>query len=107
MIKYNRLIKELEVELTTNCNLHCPQCARQNGSEENPFLKHNEIGYDLFKERINREDLQSLELISFCGNFGDSIIAKDVKRILAYCKENSSCLHLGIHTNGSLRNEAW
>lgn len=107
IFRHGRSINQIHLELTTNCNLACPQCARTDGDLPNPRLVHNELTLADIQRLLPPEDVANLRHIYACGNFGDPVIARDVVEIFKYFRSHNPGLVLGIHTNGSLRNEAW
>lgn len=107
MLLFNRTIKNVHIELTTNCNLACPQCPRTGVSGLNPYVEPAELRLNDIKRLFSPSDIQSLERIYACGNFGDPVIAKDVVEIFQYFRNSSPSVELRINTNGSLRNPTW
>ena len=101
-------LKTIHIELTTNCQAKCPMCSRNiHSGIENPLLKI--VGWTLedFKTIINKEVLETVDRIYFCGNFGDPLLNDNLIEICKYAKETSPKTAIGIHTNGSLRNAKW
>lgn len=96
----------VEVELTTACQASCPMCSRNiNGGLANPHLRSNEWSYEEFTKVFTLDFLEHINIITFCGVFGDPLICKDVKPIVNYLKEHNK--ELIIHTNGSVRTAEW
>jgi len=96
--------KYLQVEATTKCNAWCPGCGRNvNGYGLNPDL----VIQDLDTERFNQvlSGIEGLEVIDFCGTYGDAIAAKNIEQLISIAKQY--CQKLVIRTNGSLRNTEW
>jgi hypothetical protein len=97
-------IKWLQVENTTKCNAWCPACARNND------------GFGLFDKFIV-QDLDSksfettlqlfpnLEVIQFCGTFGDFAAAKNVDEHISIAKKYAKKIQ--IHTHGGIRDTHW
>jgi MoaA/NifB/PqqE/SkfB family radical SAM enzyme len=107
MFKFNDL-KQLHVELTSNCQASCPMCARNyHGGLNNPKLPHGEITLDEFKNIVNADVLNTIEYIYFCGNYGDPIMSNYLLDIVKYCTDTNPNIRMGIHTNGSARNSKW
>lgn len=101
-------IGALHVELTSNCQASCPMCARNHhGGIENPLLKVESIGLDLFKQFCSVEFLQQLHTVTMCGNFGDPIINNELIEIVDYISSSNSKIRVDIHTNGSARSISW
>ena len=97
-------IKWLQVEVTTKCNAWCPSCARnQSGFGLNPKLELVDLDPNRFTEVVKQ--FPNLEVIHFCGTFGDAIAARDIFEIVAIAK--LYCKKIQLNTNGSLRNDNW
>lgn len=97
-------IKWLQVENTTKCNAWCPGCGRNvDGYELSPTLVVEDLATSRFQEIL--EMLPNLEVIQFCGTYGDFAAAKNVLEHVALAKKHSRKLQ--IHTHGGIRNEEW
>ena len=89
----------LHLELTSRCNLYCPQCART-------------IHYNYPLDELDLTTLKSLfngfspSLILICGNYGDSITYSDLHSAIDIFK-NSGVKYTRVYTNGSARNSDW
>jgi sulfatase maturation enzyme AslB (radical SAM superfamily) len=97
-------IKWLQVENTSNCNLWCPACQRNN----NGFgLADNLVVEDLKTTKFHEALLQlpNLEVIQFCGTYGEFAAASNVLEHLNLALQHSKKIQ--IHTHGSLRNKSW
>jgi len=107
MFKFSDL-KSVHIELTTQCQARCPMCSRNvHGGLPNPLLKNKEWTYEEFRIIFNQEVLDTIEKISFCGNFGDPMIHDDLIKMCQYIKEMKPTMMVGIHTNGSARKPDW
>jgi len=83
-------------------------CPRNiHGGIENPLLPINEWSLDDFKKIFTTDILAQLELIDFCGNFGDPLMNSDLVSMCEYVKVNAPNIKVVIHTNGSLKSTAW
>jgi MoaA/NifB/PqqE/SkfB family radical SAM enzyme len=103
MIQTNH-IRWLQVENTTKCNAWCPACPRNiNGYELNPNLVVEDLDTTRFKEIL--ELFPNLEVVQFCGTFGDFAAASNVLEHLELAKQHSQKIQ--IHTHGGIRNERW
>lgn len=101
-------IKHLHLEITSNCQAKCPQCARNyHGGIENPLLEIVDIDIDKFKEIVPVDFIKQLEVVSMCGNYGDPIINRDLIPIVEYIRQSDETTKVDIHTNGSARTEEW
>lgn len=94
----------LQVENTTKCNLWCPACRRNNnGFGLVDGLVVEDLSSDRFRDVL--QQLPSLEVIQFCGTYGEFAAAGNVDQHLDLALEYSKKIQ--IHTHGSLRNTAW
>lgn len=101
-------LKSIHVELTSVCQASCPMCARNyHGGLPNPNLPIGEITYKDFTSIFTSEVLTQIRYIYFCGNYGDPIMSTHLLDIVKYCRDTNPEIELGIHTNGSARNESW
>jgi MoaA/NifB/PqqE/SkfB family radical SAM enzyme len=98
-------IKNIVIEATSYCNLHCPQCAR---FEMDGFLNKDltlaHLDYETLAKNIQLDQLSSLESVVFEGDHGDVMMhpqAIDLFKLF-----NNIC-HVTAYTNGSLRSEKW
>lgn len=107
MIFYDREIRKVHLELSSNCNLRCPQCPRTHGDDPNPNLVVGELTLAKVRELLSPEDILTLDHIYACGNYGDPLMARDVLDIFDYLRQSNPNVLLAIHTNGSLRNESF
>jgi hypothetical protein len=83
-------------------------CPRNiHGGIDNPLLQINEWSLDDFKNIFTPDILDQLEIINFCGNFGDPLMNKDLIKMCEYVKVTAPNVAIDIHTNGSLRSTAW
>jgi MoaA/NifB/PqqE/SkfB family radical SAM enzyme len=107
MFEFSEL-KTLHIELTSRCQASCPMCARNyHGGQHNPNLPVGEITLTEFKQIVTLEVLNGIDHIYFCGNYGDPIMSNYLIDIVQYCKDSKPSIKLGIHTNGSARNDNW
>ena len=101
-----RSIRQLSTELTFRCNAKCPACHRQKPLSINLNDAKYTITLEQFKQLFNPELLQDLQWLMFNGNFGDSIMNKQFREILAYVKSQGT--KIKIHTNGGIhKHDYW
>ncbi len=95
--------KQITTELTFRCNAKCPACHRQKPLR----IDLNDAKYTFTLESFQKvfypEFLNNLEWLVFNGNFGDSIMNKQFREIIAYVKQHN--VRLNIHTNGGIHNK--
>ena len=101
-------IKTLHVEPSSNCNLSCPQCARNVlGEYLNPDLMVSELSTEWFTHLLPKKFIKQLDKVYFCGAFGDPCMHKKLLDIIAFLKYINPSIIIGINTNGSIRNTEW
>lgn len=106
MFNLDELYK-IEIELTTQCQASCPMCSRNfHGLVSNSNIKNVSWSFEDFKKIITPEILAKIQVLSFCGAYGDPLICRDILEICLYIKENSNA-EVRINTNGSLHNINW
>ena len=96
----------VDVAITNRCNARCPQCHRTdiNGLGEVEWLPIISWSIEEFKKMFPVHALDDVIEYSFCGTWGDSMMAKDIEKICHYIMDNSKA-KIVITTNGSIRNE--
>jgi len=97
----------VDLELTTHCNLRCPQCSRtdeKNNLNPYPFIALTSVTLDQFKSWFSPEDLRCVKYMHFSGTYGDPGMCKDLLPIVEYIISNSKT-NVGINTNGTMRGE--
>jgi len=92
------------IELSSKCTLRCPRCARE---EEPESLVNAELSLEFIQRNFTPEFIRAhVEKITFCGDDGDVIYAKDFVEIVKYIKSVKP-VELVIVTNGSYKKENW
>lgn len=100
-------IHKIEIELTTQCQASCPMCSRNfHGLVPNNNVKNVSWTLEEYKKIMTKEILQNVQIINFCGAYGDPLICKDILEICKYTKKNSNA-EMQIYTNASLHNQEW
>ena len=98
------MYKWLQVEATTKCNAWCPGCDRnQGGYGLAPGLVLEDLNENVFEKHL--QTLPDLEVIDFCGTYGDAIAAYNIKLLIELAKQYAK--RIIVRTNGSLRNRVW
>ena len=107
----------LHIELTDKCNALCVQCSRNTQLADGtvtarPDLLLTELTLNDFKFMFKDiEDVinvtPAIRGITFCGNFGDPIAARELLPICEYLLKEIGVRFIHIHTNGSLKTTAW
>jgi MoaA/NifB/PqqE/SkfB family radical SAM enzyme len=107
----NRLKKivSLALEVTSYCNLKCPQCGRTsiNGTfnDEYLHLKHWQI--DKILPNFEIDNLTNLRYVRIEGDNGDAIMHPHIIKIIDYFYNAPSRPNIVVFTNGSIRSSEW
>lgn len=96
--------RRVHIELSSKCTLKCPRCPR---TELKPEALNREISLLEFQRAFTQDLLQEIEEITFCGDIGDPIYAKDFLPIVDYIKRARFSTRLVIVTNGSYKEPSW
>ena len=97
-------IKWLQVEASTKCNAFCSACGRnKNGYELIDNFEPEDLDASVFENHL--KSFNELEVIDFCGTFGDAIAAYNIKTLIEISKQYAK--KIIIRTNGSLRSIVW
>ena len=92
------------IEISSKCTLKCPRCAR---TEVPDTLVNTELKADFFKSNFTPEFIQNnVEKITFCGDDGDPIYARDLIPVIKYFKSIKP-VKIVIVTNGSYKSTEW
>jgi MoaA/NifB/PqqE/SkfB family radical SAM enzyme len=107
MFKFSQL-KQIQLEITNNCQASCPMCSRNiHGGLENPLLKLNSWSLEMFKSIMSKEVLDQIDNYYFCGNFGDPILNSELLEMCRYSTDVAPDTSIRIHTNGGARTKEW
>lgn len=107
MFRFDQL-KKVQIEITNRCQASCPMCPRNiQGGKVNPLLEMTDWTYFDFVEVFTPKVMNQIELLTFCGNFGEPIINDYLIDMCGYIYTNAPHIDIRIHTNGSARNTAW
>ncbi|MBC6415016.1 MAG: hypothetical protein GDA46_01300 [Bdellovibrionales bacterium] len=98
-------IRSLQIEVTSRCNLMCPQCARVHDGKLNPLLSLSELTPEDYDKIFFEEKIPSLQEVLFNGNFGDPVISKHIDYAIEILLQKG--IAIKIFTNGSLRKASW
>jgi MoaA/NifB/PqqE/SkfB family radical SAM enzyme len=99
-------IKNIHLELSSNCNASCPLCQRNfYGYKHNKGYEITELRLDDIKKIFSPKFILQLSSIDFNGNFGDFLLAQDCLEIIEYFRTYNRNIYLNIHTNGGARTE--
>lgn len=98
-------VREVHLELSTNCNASCPLCSRNYfGYPHNAGYPDAELSIDNIKTIFSPEFVSQLRNIRLNGNLGDFMLARDGIDITAYLRQHNPTARISISTNGGARN---
>ena len=102
-------VKLLHIELSSHCNAACPFCPRflQGSRKVREDLRLQSISLNNFSTWFDKDALQKMSRILYCGTHGDPAMAKDAYEIFSYVKDCNPNLWQFVHTNGGLRKPEW
>lgn len=99
--KNNWPLEHWHIEISGKCSLKCPRCTRQ----EVPGYVNTELNLEWFKNNFTFVD--KVKKITFCGDDGDPIYAKDFLQVIEWLKQQNKNLQIVIVTNGSYKTVSW
>tara|TARA_B100001564_G_scaffold358912_1_gene378924 strand:- start:1542 stop:2564 length:1023 start_codon:yes stop_codon:yes gene_type:complete len=102
--KHNWPLEHWHIELCSKCTLLCPRCSRQEVPEG---LVNRDLSLAWFKENFQGKLLTDVRKLTFCGDDGDPIYAKDLLKILSWFRQNNKHVQFVIVTNGSYKTKSW
>ena len=101
---HNWPLEHWHIELCSKCSLKCPRCSRQEVPEG---LVNRYLSLEWFKSNFTGKLLTNVRKLTFCGDYGDPIYAKDFLKILTWFRENNNKVQFVIVTNGSYKTKKW
>lgn len=102
--QHNWPLEHWHIELCSKCSLKCPRCSRQ---EVPDGLVNRDLSLDWFKQNFSGKLLNEVRKLTFCGDDGDPIYAKDLLKLLSWFRKNNKKVQFVIVTNGSYKTQAW
>lgn len=100
----NLALDHWHIEVSSICTLKCPRCTR---AEIPETLLNRQLNLDFFRNQIGEEQIKKIRKISFCGDDGDPIYAKEFLDIIEWIKKINPTIQLLIITNGSYKKSNW
>ena len=102
--KYRWPLWHWHIEVSSICTLKCPRCPRY---ELPNTLVQDQLKLDFFQNSFSPEVIKEIQRISFCGDDGDPIYAKEFLEIVTYLKKIKPTMNILIITNGSYKKPEW
>jgi len=99
-------IEEVHLELTSKCNLFCPQCARSFDGIPNKYVIKTDLDYGVLDHLFTEEFSKQLKLVYINGNYGDVVAHSDTIKVLKLLKDRGVRKVL-FYTNGSAQKPEW
>lgn len=99
------VIKEIQIEHTSICNLACPMCIREI-TEDKSWFNETYLPDDFYVDNIPKDVMRNLERINFNGVIGDPCSAPNIINVVKGFVENSDG-YISISTNGAMKNESF
>lgn len=97
-------IKEVHLELSSNCNAACPLCPRNfYGMQHNSGYAVTELTLRDVQRILEPEFIRQLNTVLINGNLGDFMLARESLDIVEYLRHSNSKLKIEISTNGSAK----
>jgi len=90
------------IEISSKCTLACPRCARTEVPES---LINTQLDLEFFTKNFTKDILDDVEKVTFCGDDGDPIYARDLISVITYLKTYE--VDITIVTNGSYKSADW
>ena len=94
-------LEHWHIEISGKCTLRCPRCTRQ----EVPGYVNKELSLQWFKD--NFVFMDKVKKITFCGDDGDPIYAKDLLPVIEWMKNKNPKVQIVMVTNGSYKTQEW
>ena len=96
-------LEHWHIEVSSKCSLRCPRCTRQ---EVPDGLINTDLSLDWFEKNFF-ELLSHVKKITFCGDDGDPIYARNFLEIIKRIKSINPFIQIVIVTNGSYKTSDW
>lgn len=102
-------ITSLALEVTSHCNLKCPQCGRTStdGRFASQYLQLRHWRTDALLPHLEIERLNNLKFVRIEGDNGDALMHPGIEEIIQHFYDAPSKPVILIFTNGSMRSTDW
>ena len=96
-------IQNLNIDINTSCNAACPGCARQYGGlYKNKLVPQNQHMQLSTWKKIIDEIGSQLQIIVFCGNYGDAGATKELPDFIDYAVNKNPKVWIIVTSNMGL-----
>ena len=103
MINYKDITR-LDLETSSLCNAECRSCGRrQDGGIKSQTFTETYMTTEQVKEWFSKDFIENLNMITMCGNYGDSMTNPDLIPILKHFRSINPNVRFQMHTNASGR----
>lgn len=101
-------VRSLALEVTSHCNIRCPQCSRINFQGElAEFIQLQNWDIEKILPNLQVEQMTQLSFVRIEGDNGDAIMHPDIVQIIEHFYNAPTDPKILILTNGSLRSADW
>lgn len=101
-------IRSLALEITSHCNIKCPQCSRTSAMGElAEFIELRHWNADTIVPNLELDKLSGLKFVRIEGDNGDALMHPDVDQIVSSIYHSANRPNILILTNGSMRSKQW
>jgi MoaA/NifB/PqqE/SkfB family radical SAM enzyme len=101
-------IKSLALEITSHCNIKCPQCSRTNWNGElADFVELKHWDVEKIMSNLELDKMTNLKFVRIEGDNGDALMHPGFEKVLDYVYNCASKPNIIVLTNGSMRSTNW
>jgi MoaA/NifB/PqqE/SkfB family radical SAM enzyme len=101
-------VRSLALEVTSHCNIRCPQCSRIDFQGElAEFIQLQHWNIKKILPNLQVESMPQLSFVRIEGDNGDAIMHPDIVEIVEHFYNAPTKPRILILTNGSLRSTKW
>lgn len=106
MPDYSSILNQVQIEVTTYCNAHCPGCGRnEKGAEITPNLNLEHMDIAVWNKLISEDFFyRKFTTITLNGMFGDPMMHPMIYEMIDQVPRD---FIIEINTNGSMRNKVF
>jgi len=108
-MEWHKIIRKLQVDISSYCNAKCPGCARnKQGGDTKDFLSLNHFDVDIWN-RLVEHDINGIELESLRlnGNWGDAGMHPQLPQMMEKFILHHPRTSIFIATNGGMQTTQW